>query len=193
MQSDYVIVDLEATCWPKGTRPNRMEIIEIGAVRLGPDLGPIVAEFDAFVRPVNEPELSDFCTELTGIRQEDVDRADPFPVVFRRFLEWIGPEPFVLCSWGAYDLRQFRVDCERHSVPFPEAFEERHVNVKAAFARWKGIKPVGMRGALGMLGLPLEGRHHRAIDDVRNIAKVARVVIPETVEMLDDWIGYLTT
>jgi len=30
----YIIVDLEATCWEKGGRQDRMETIEIGAARL---------------------------------------------------------------------------------------------------------------------------------------------------------------
>jgi inhibitor of KinA sporulation pathway (predicted exonuclease) len=34
-----------------------------------------------------------------------------------------------------------------------------------------------MKGALFMLGLPLEGRHHRGIDDARNIAKIAQIIL----------------
>jgi 3'-5' exoribonuclease 1 len=105
----YIIVDLEATCWektgivdPAGNRPN--EIIEIGAVMLPSASSPAVDEFGRFVRPVAEPALSDFCTKLTSITQPDVDSADTFPTVFQEFLDWIGREPFVLCSWGQYDL-----------------------------------------------------------------------------------------
>lgn len=53
---DYVIFDLEATCWESGTRPERMEIIEIGAVMLSQNLAP-VKEYSAFVKPVAEPVL----------------------------------------------------------------------------------------------------------------------------------------
>ena len=31
---------------------------------------------------------------------------------------------------------------------------------------------------LQILEIPLEGRHHRAIDDARNIAKIAKVLLP---------------
>jgi 3'-5' exoribonuclease 1 len=104
----YIIVDLEATCWEKGTRPGRQETIEIGAVRLDTPAGPAPKEFVSFVRPLIRPILSEFCVQLTGIRQEDVDYAAPFPLVFERFLNWIGHRPFVLVSWGAYDLIPFR-------------------------------------------------------------------------------------
>src|SRR5579863_6643984 len=107
----YVIVDLEATCWKDSRNTDRMEIIEIGAVYLESACGPVRDEFERFVRPLAEPELSDFCKELTSIRQSDVNGAETFWSVFHDFLNWIGSEPFVLCSWGAYDLNQFRVDC----------------------------------------------------------------------------------
>ncbi len=173
----YVIVDLEATCWQKGTIPSRMEIIEIGAVLMSSAAGEPVAEFNAFVRPVREPILSPFCVELTGIRQADVFGAETFANVFPRFLEWIGPQPYILCLWGAYDLGQFQVDCQRHGLPMPTAFE-RHLNLKKLFAEQESAKPCGMKAALQRLGIPLTGAHHRAIDDARNIAKIARIVLP---------------
>ena len=78
----YVIVDLEATCWEKGTSPDRQEIIEIGAVSLDSNVGPASEEFACFVRPIIRPFLSAFCVQLTGVRQEDVDQAEFFPVAF---------------------------------------------------------------------------------------------------------------
>lgn len=83
-----------------------MEIIEIGAVRLDAAL-TIMDEFDAFVRPVVEPKLSEFCTALTTIKQADVVGADMFPAVFARFLEWIGTGPYRLCSWASSTSASF--------------------------------------------------------------------------------------
>ena len=173
----YVVVDLEATCWLKGSTRDRMEIIEIGAVQLSSAAGPAVNEFGAFVRPVLEPILSDFCRELTHIEQADVDGAAPFPEVLSRFLAWIGTEPFVLCSWGAYDLHQFETDCRRHELPLPPTFRK-HVNLKAEFAQQRAVRPCGMARALAILELPLEGTHHRGIDDARNIGRIAPFVLP---------------
>lgn len=173
----YIIVDLEATCWEGVRDPGRMEIIEIGAVELLAVDGEPEREFGRFVRPVAEPELSPFCRGLTTIRQRDVDAADPFPLVFAEFAAWIGPGPFALCSWGGYDLGQFRTDCARHGLPLPGDFE-RHINLKREFARLSSIKPCGMTQALAQAGLPLEGTHHRGIDDARNIARLARLVLP---------------
>lgn len=81
----YIIADLEATCWEEPQDRSRMEIIEIGAVLMRTEHGPSVSEFASFVRPILEPELSEFCQTLTSIRQEDVDQADMFSLVFRIF------------------------------------------------------------------------------------------------------------
>jgi len=176
----YIIADLEATCDEHGFSIDRMETIEIGAVCLHSARGPATGEFGAFVRPVVTRELSEFCRTLTGITQEDVDRADPFYEVFGRFVDWceVDEEPFFFCSWGNYDLTQLRRDCERHSMTFPESLLS-HINLKAEFARQHGVKPMGMIGALRHLKIIAEGRHHRGIDDARNIAKIAAVVLPK--------------
>ena len=174
----YVIVDLEATCWDYRAGVEQMEIIEIGAVLLPSASSPPQSEFSAFVQPIASRTLSDFCKTLTSIRQEDVDNAEQFWAVFPRFVEWCGREPFTLCSWGAYDLNQLRADCRRHKLPFPDSFEQ-HINLKQAFAKMHNIKPCGMPTALKLLNIPLEGTHHRGIDDARNIASTANCVLPQ--------------
>jgi 3'-5' exoribonuclease 1 len=172
----YVVVDLEATCWDDGGDRNRMEIIEIGAVRLDNRYRP-VDEFSEFVRPTAYLTLSAFCRELTTITQEQVDGAETFPAVFNRFIDWIGPRPARLCSWGNYDLRQFESDCRRHGIAMPAALASDHINLKMEFARWQGVRPCGMARALDQLGLDLAGTHHRGIDDARNIARIAQQVL----------------
>lgn len=174
----YIIVDLEATCWENVRNPQAMEIIEIGAVEILSAQEPPVAEFSRFVRPVVNPDLSDFCQRLTSITQFDVDEAQPFPEVLDEFTEWVGWGPFTLCSWGAYDLSQFRIDCRRHNIPLPHGFEN-HINLKKEFARlMNNRRECGMSRALSIMGLKMEGTHHRGIDDAYNIAKLANIILP---------------
>ena len=158
-----------------------MEIIEIGAVILKEHTFEIISEFSSFVRPIEQPTLSEFCSNLTSIQQEDVDKADDFKVVFKRFLNWIGPDRFTLCSWGNYDLEQFKADCERHKIPFPKSFNQ-HINLKKEFASQRKIKRCGMMKALNILQIAHEGKHHRAIDDARNIAKTAKIILASSTQ-----------
>lgn len=172
----YIIVDLEATCWEGDFPRDNMEIIEIGAVELLSAKGPISRQFCEFVRPVHKPVLSDYCTKLTSITQNDVTLASTFPSVFQRFVDWVGADPFIFGSWGAFDLKQLKRDCVRHNMIFPLAFEQ-HSNIKRVYAKFRHIPPCPMTQALQFEGLPLEGVHHRGIDDARNIAKLVMAVL----------------
>jgi len=99
--------------------------------------------------------------------QEDIDKADTFPLVFQRFLDWIGKESYVICSWGHYDKRQFIRDCHLHGIN-TDWIENKHISLKHQHAEkilGQPNKPVGMAKALRIAKLPLEGIHHRGIDD----------------------------
>ena len=100
-------------------------------------------------------------------------------MVFPTFTSGIGDGDYRLCSWGFYDVGQFHLDCARHGLAFPEEFESKHINLKAEFAAWKGVRRCGMAKALDHLGIPLRGTHHRGIDDARNIARVAQLMLAE--------------
>ncbi|HQR09319.1 MAG TPA: 3'-5' exonuclease [Gemmatales bacterium] len=172
---DLIICDLEATCWNDGEHRHEMEIIEIGAVRI--HQGAIIDQFSAFVRPVVHPKLSDFCKALTSITQYQVDEAQPFPMVFPQFIEWIGHAPFVFCSWGHYDVHQLQHDVAQHQLTWPVKLD-RHLNIKRCFALFRNVQPCGMERALQLMKIPLEGTHHRGIDDAHNIARLTLLMLP---------------
>ena len=171
--SNYLLVDLEATCSDDGSLARgEMEIIEIGAVMVAVDSFEVVGEFGAFVRPVRHPRLTPFCTQLTSIRQRDVDEAEAFPEVLARFRGWVYEhEVLAWASWGDYDRKQFEQDCALHGQPWPFGF--RDLNFKEVFrTRHKLTKRPGLSGAVARAGLAFVGTHHRGIDDARNIAQL---------------------
>jgi inhibitor of KinA sporulation pathway (predicted exonuclease) len=57
---DYVVADLEATCW-KGSSKGNMEVIEIGAVSLNDEILRPMSDFQQFVQPATNSVLTDFC------------------------------------------------------------------------------------------------------------------------------------
>jgi len=168
---NYIILDLEATCWKDRNTNKQSEIIEIGALKFDKD-GNYITEFSEFIKPKLYLELSDFCKELTTIEQTDINSADTYEIVIKKFIEWINPnEPYVLCSWGFYDKKQFAKDCDLHNLD--KNWLANHISLKHQYAEIKGLrKPIGMGGALKKERLKLEGTHHRGIDDARNISKI---------------------
>ncbi len=178
----WIVVDLEATCWTTEDDPqlaamqrSESEIIEIGAVRIDPVTRTTIAEFQSFVRPVRHAELSDFCKELTHIKQGDVDQAPPFAVAYDRFLEWMGgDEGAMLASWGRYDHNQLRRQALSVNQPEPRWTP---LNIKAAFSDWYRAHTGrrarhGLGRAIRELGWTFEGTAHRGIDDARNAARI---------------------
>ncbi len=188
---DLLIIDFEATCWgsgdnkpmaPAGCRyPN--EIIEFGAVLFCLREEGDEPEFQAFVRPAQHTVLTDFCTELTSIRQEQVDSAEEFPEVLQRFVRYFelssgGHSGPLFASWGAYDRNQLLDDCRKHQVSYPFVPDE-HLNLKHLVADVLGM-PRTKRGTVKVfrqLGLEFKGTRHRAIDDARNYAYLLRYLV----------------
>jgi inhibitor of KinA sporulation pathway (predicted exonuclease) len=168
---NYIILDLEATCWKERDPNVQNEIIEIGAVKVDAN-GNKLNEFAAFVKPKLNPILSDFCTELTTIEQADIDGAETYDIVINQFKDWINlSEHYLLCSWGFYDKSQFKKDDQLHGLD--STWLKPHISLKHQYAEIKGLKrPLGMNGALKAEGLDLDGTHHRGIDDARNITKI---------------------
>lgn len=167
-----IIIDLEATCW-QGAVPvgQENEIIEIGLSVLDTITGEISKNQGILVKP-QRSQVSLFCTELTTITQQLLDEQG---VLFEDAVEMLenqyNPKDYTWASYGQYDLNMLQKQCKKFNVPYPMGND--HINVKTLFADVKGLtKPTGMNGALHILDIPLEGTHHRGVDDAKNIAKI---------------------
>jgi 3'-5' exoribonuclease 1 len=165
----YIIFDLEATCWDQYDRSDN-ETIEIGAIMIDENR-KIVKEFNQFVKPIKYPKLSEFCIKLTSIKQEEIDKALYFHDVKKMFLDWIGQEEYVLCSWGFYDKKQLESDCIIHSIDID--WVQSHISLKHQYSKFKNLdRAIGMKRALEYENIKMEGKHHRGIDDAKNISKI---------------------
>jgi 3'-5' exoribonuclease 1 len=169
---NYIIFDLECTCWENRPKDMVMETIEIGAVKLD-EYGEWVSSFNRFVRPSIHPILSNFCQNLTSISQIDVNRADTFPRVIDEFMDWIELESddYWLASWGGFDKRQLSADCILHDLGID--WLDYHVNLKEQYLKMKRLRqPVGLKKAVEREGFEFTGIHHRGISDAENLAKI---------------------
>jgi inhibitor of KinA sporulation pathway (predicted exonuclease) len=163
------VVDVEATCWTGEPPPGQVsEIIEIGLTTIDLGSGERSGRYRLLVRP-SLSTVSEFCTELTGLTQDEVDSGISFAEACRTLAAEYQAPSRPWASWGDYDRRQFLRQCEATGTEYP--FGSVHVNAKAVFTQARGLrKQPGMAAALQIEGLPLEGRHHRGEDDAWNIA-----------------------
>lgn len=167
-----IIIDLEATCW-QGPVPTGQEneIIEIGICVLDSHTSEITKNQGILIKPQHSA-VSAFCTELTTITQDLLEQKGiPFAEALEKLTEQYDPKEYTWASYGAYDLNMLKKQCARFNLDYPMGAE--HINVKVLFAETRGLqKPTGMNGALSILDIPLEGTHHRGVDDAKNIAKI---------------------
>jgi inhibitor of KinA sporulation pathway (predicted exonuclease) len=166
-----IIVDVEATCWP-GSPPEgqESEIIEIGVCLLDVASGQPLEKRSILVKP-ERSKVSEFCTELTTLTPKEVNKGMTFEhacVILEQ--EYLAKRR-IWASYGDYDHDLFQRQCERRQVKYP--FSNSHINVKTLFAIMHALPyEVGMIRALEIMGLELEGTHHRGDDDAWNIANI---------------------
>ena len=178
---NFIIYDLEATCWSGRPPGMTQETIEIGAVKVN-RYGEVGGTFNRFIRPVVHPMLSSFCVELTGIDQPMVNRADEFPEVADDFIDWIGEEDeeYFLCSWGSFDQKMLIRDCNLHRMD--SDWVSGYLNLKDQYQRMKKLRhPAGLFKSVEREGFEFEGPPHRAIADAVNLAKIF-------IKYIDEWV-----
>lgn len=163
-----IVVDIECTCWDGPTPPEEEnEIIEVGICRLYHN-GERGSKRSILVKP-ERSTVSPFCTELTTLTQEQVDGGVSFAEACMQIEKDYKTRPRVWASYGDYDRQMFERQCMARGIAYP--FSPSHMNVKTLFTLLRGMHhDVGMAVALELLGLPLEGTHHRGDDDAWNIA-----------------------
>ena len=177
---NYIVLDLEATCWlgkpPKGIN----EIIEIGAVKIN-DFGEVTGHFSRLIKPVVNPRLSGFCKKLTGIKQSQLNTADNFEKVIMEFQDFIGygQEDFVLYSWGNNDKDYLKKNCELFGMD--TEWLNNFVDMRKIYLDITGHKrKSGLKVIVESEGFEFEGEQHSAYVDAYNLSKIF-------IKYLDEW------
>uniref|UniRef100_A0A493T672 ERI1 exoribonuclease family member 2 n=1 Tax=Anas platyrhynchos platyrhynchos TaxID=8840 RepID=A0A493T672_ANAPP len=150
-----------ARCGPRGGREGRpgagrgeARRVEFPAVLLNTATGEIEAEFHTYVQPQEHPVLSEFCTELTGITQNQVDEGVPLNICLSQFLKWIQKiqqekkivfssdtpsnsiseaKPCTFVTWTDWDLGVcLQYECKRKQLRKPDILNS-WIDLKATY------------------------------------------------------------
>lgn len=116
---------------------------EFPAVLLNIKSGLTEAEFAHHVKPTKFPILSNYCKNLTGITQADVDKALEIKDVLQKFDEWVQrfieeknlvfengdddvKQNAAICTWTDFDVGVYlKGECTRKSIELPNYFRRR--------------------------------------------------------------------
>ena len=133
--------------------------------------------FHSMVRPVRQPKLTSFCTELTSIAQTQLIHQPTIEEVMDHFGRWcaeyqVNAHNTSVATCGDWDLRVMWPKQVRLAplLKTPALFK-RWCNLKVIFKRYTQCKAKGMMSLLQYANIPHQGRHHRGIDDVNNLSE----------------------
>lgn len=180
---EYLLVlDFEATC-DRHIKLQPQEIIELPCVALSTSDWKMKDTFHAYIKPRIYPKLTPFCTELTGIMQEMVDNQPYFINVFSKFCEWLVEGGYfdksnksAFVTSGNWDLKiMLPNQCNLDNITLPDEFKQ-WIELKYTFSETTGYYPRNLKDMLARLDIPLQGRLHSGIDDVKNMISIIQAL-----------------
>lgn len=163
MKTDkLIIIDLELACWedkPPG------EIIQIGLCLIN-FTDRTMRHNGFYVRP-KQDEISEFCTNLTGITPDILKRlGHPLNETFNAIQKHYPLKSVPIGAWGN-DFQK----CLDQNIHDPLGSDRLNLAIVHAYMN-RLSKSVGLDEALDMAHLKFIGKKHDAADDAFNLGKL---------------------
>ncbi len=173
---DYIILDME---WNQGNTMREpeiygvpFEIVEIGAIKLNEEK-QMIGEFNQIVKPQLYHELNRVTRKLIHLQMAQLEHGDPFPKVFRNFMDWCGDD-ILFCTWGPLDLEQLQRNMKYYDLdPLsdrPLKYYDVQKLFSIAFEDRKSRR--SLEYAIDFLQIEKDIPFHRAFSDAYYTAKV---------------------
>lgn len=178
MSYHICILDFEATCWEDR---NDHEIIEFPSILLKWTNNSIeeISRIQIFVKPKNNPILSEFCSKLTGITQQQIDNGVNLESAINQHFNWIkqhsDPNRTTIVTCGHWDIKTMLYqDLKNNNISYPHNIYSRYANIKQLFCLMtnNNMKNANFTRMMAHFDMKIEGRHHSGIDDCHNIARI---------------------
>lgn len=180
LKRDVVVFDLEYTAWPgsleRGWSRNdeHREIVQIGAVRLAPDLTEVGCT-ECLVRPTVNSVLSDYFVSLTGISNADLDLYGvDLVTALRRLARFAAPDALLLSNGD--DGGVVAESCNLSGTESPIAAARFVCIEDALLAALGSAVPIASSDLPAAVGAAMPGRAHTALADARAIALTLRTL-----------------
>ena len=173
-----IIFDTEFTAWEGSLKRGwsepweHRELIQLAAVRVAIDEDynvSILHSFNELIKPVKNPQLSGYITDLTGISQSMVDEMGvDFSSALSLFYQFSEGGELPCFAWGS-DAAILLENCYLYRLTMP-VFESGLHNLNR-IASDCGLNEAKLcSGELAEhLGLGIVGHNHNALYDVKNI------------------------
>jgi DNA polymerase-3 subunit epsilon len=158
-KATFCIVDIETN----GSKPQRHQIIEIGAVKVRD--GEIIGQYESLVQCC---EISTHITELTGINTDETKNAPPQQRVLNEFRAFLGTDIFVAHD-VKFDYSFISAMFERYNM---QPMLNRHLCSIDLAERTFSSYRYGLNYLNASLQLHHTATHHRALSDAITTTKL---------------------
>ena len=166
---NYIIYDLEFNqplSKDNSISDLTFEIIQIGALKLNENL-EVISTFNKLVNPTAYLEIHPYIENLTQISTDMVMSHAQFPHIYNEFIDFIGNDEFVMCVWGAGDIKELIKNINFHKLKTLDNLK-RYIDVQKLMSKYiktpKGTK-IGLGSAVEFFNISLEKEFHDAFND----------------------------
>lgn len=175
-EGEIVVVDLEYTAWEQslsrgwGEPWEWREIVHVGALLVEARGFAHMEAYEAFVKPIRNPLLSDYFQTLTGIRQSDVDEHG---LDFQQMIIELGDffDKGDIAIFNGSDGEVLAENCAFHHIDAP-FIRPKMFNFRPLLSTSLGCSSSELTssGLPSLAGIKLDLRKHSALDDCFAIA-----------------------
>lgn len=188
---NYIIFDLEFNQGYNSIKGNRnlttpkcpFEIIQIGAIKLDENF-EMISTLNRLIKPEIYTDIHPFVKEITGITIEQLNTAKTFNKIYEEFIEFIKGERSVLGVWGVADMKELFRNIEYHQLS-SLLIPKEYINIQFYASKYlncpKGTN-IGLRNAVELLDIPIEGQFHDAFHDAYYTAEIFKKIYNETIK-----------
>lgn len=177
---NLLVIDFEFSVFIGYGRPRFFfpEIIEVGAVLLKPPYKEKELPYQTFVKPRYFPRITQECTDITLIKQKDVDGGVDLAVVIDSLLQRYDNQTY-FASWGTADRDTLMLNCQRYGLDYPFIYEN-YIDLSEEYMKFYNLPTrKSVKKALDQNNIIPQGILHAALDDAVNEALIVQKMLSE--------------
>lgn len=171
----WLVADFEFTVHDAGPgRPRAFfpEVIEAGAVLIKEPEYKEEPVLQTFVLPKYFPKIRQECTNITMIKQKDVEAGISFEKVLEKLAAVYEPGATGFVCWGDSDQKVLAQACARYKINCPFDWSD-YIDLAAEYKAFAGSsRTIGLQQALEETQVERFGMSHLAMDDATNTARI---------------------
>ncbi|CAD8153080.1 unnamed protein product [Paramecium octaurelia] len=193
--TNLILFDIQVAQVEDNRQNYHQEIIEISAQVYNIDQRKRVQEFQKYIKPVDNPIISEYCTKQTGIKQFQINNGVSLQQAINQLTD-IFKElgRFCIITQGDIDLIILKKEAERKKVKLVRNFTY-YINIKKVFPKSlrskTSLKDPSMTEMLECCGLLQYGNHESGTAKVVNLANlVDHLIFNENIRFDEKMLQY---